>query len=91
MEDLCQTSTAPWWGSIRVGMQVEIEILLMILVLMLPYAKGILELDHFLSIRHAHGDICKHLGIYSSTDPDNGYSIGTRIYINRHVHTKHLK
>ena len=24
----------------------------------------------FLSIRHAHGDLCKHLGIDSSTDPD---------------------
>ena len=24
----------------------------------------------FLSIRHAHGDLCKHLGIDSSTDLD---------------------
>ena len=31
----------------------------------------------FLSIRHAHGDLCKHLGIDSSTDPDDRYSIGT--------------
>ena len=34
----------------------------------------------FISIRHAHGDLCKHLGIDSSTDPDDRYSIGTRIY-----------
>ena len=27
----------------------------------------------FLSIRHAHGDLCKHLGIYSSTDLDDRY------------------
>ena len=27
----------------------------------------------FLSIRHAHGDLCKHLGIYSSTDLDETY------------------
>ena len=27
-----------------------------------------MELDPFLSIRHAHGDLCKHLGIDSSTD-----------------------
>ena len=28
----------------------------------------------FLSIRHAHGDLCKHLGIDSSTDLDDWYS-----------------
>ena len=26
----------------------------------------------FLSIRHAHGGLCKHLGIDSSTDLDDG-------------------
>ena len=46
----------------------------------------------FLSIRHAHGDSCKHV----STDPDDRYSIGTRniflnAYINRHAHTEYLK
>ena len=34
----------------------------------------------FLSSRHAHGDLCKHLGIDSSTDPDDWYSICTGIY-----------
>ena len=35
----------------------------------------------FLSIRHAHGDLCKHLVIDSSTDLDDRYiQIGTRIY-----------
>ena len=43
----------------------------------MPYAKETIELDHFLSIRHAHGDLCKHLGIDSSTDPDDRYSTGT--------------
>ena len=28
----------------------------------------------FLSIRHADGDLCKHLGIDSSTDLDDRYS-----------------
>ena len=28
----------------------------------------------FLSIRHAHGDLCKHLGIDWSTDLDDRYS-----------------
>ena len=44
----------------------------------MPYAKGTIEFDH-LSIRHAHGDLCKHLGIDSSTDPHDRYLIGTRI------------
>ena len=33
----------------------------------------------FLSIRHAHDDLCKHLGIDSSTDLI--WMIGTRIYL----------
>ena len=32
-----------------------------------------------LSSQHAHGDLCKHLGIDSSTDPYDWYLIGTRI------------
>ena len=54
------------------------------------------RIQSFLCSRHAHGHLCKHLGIDSSTDPDDRYSIGTRIYsvntyINRHVHTEYLK
>ena len=42
-------------------------------------------------IGHAHGDLCKHLGIDSSTDPDDRYSnLFLNAYINRHVHTKYL-
>ena len=41
----------------------------------------------FLSIRHAHGDLCKHLGIDSSTDLD----LFLTAYINRHAHTEYLK
>ena len=33
------------------------------------------KLQSFLSIQYVHGDLCKHLGIDSSTD-----LIGTRIY-----------
>ena len=44
----------------------------------------------FLSIRHAHGDLCKHLGIDSSTDLDDRYS-NLNAYINRHAHTEYLK
>ena len=46
----------------------------------------------FLSIRHAHGDLCKHLGIDSSTDQDDRYSnLFLNAYINRHAHTEYLK
>ena len=46
----------------------------------------------FLSIRHAHGDLCKHLGIGSSTDLDDRYSnLFLNAYINRHAHTEYLK
>ena len=37
----------------------------------------------FLSIQYVHGDLCKHLGIDSSTDHSDRYSIiqiGTQIY-----------
>ena len=46
----------------------------------------------FLSNRHAHSDLCKHLGIDSSTDLDVRYSnLFQNAYINRHVHTEYLK
>ena len=60
----------------------------------------------FLSIRHAHGDLCKHLGIDSSTDLDLCKHLGIdsstdlddrysnlflNAYINRHAHTEYLK
>ena len=46
----------------------------------------------FLSIWHAHGDLCKHLGIDSSTDLDDRYSnLFNNAYINRHAHTEYLK
>ena len=45
----------------------------------MPYAKRDYRIQSLLSIGHAHGDLCKHLGIDLSTDPDDRYSIGTRI------------
>ena len=46
----------------------------------------------FLSIRHAHGDLCEHLGKDSSTDLDNRYSnLFLNAYINRCVHVEYLK
>ena len=46
----------------------------------------------FLSIRHAHCDLCKHLGIDSSTNLDDRYSnLFLNAYINRHAHTEYLK
>ena len=46
----------------------------------------------FISIRHAHGDFCKHLGIDLSTDLDYRYSnLFLNAYINRNAHTKYLK
>ena len=54
----------------------------------MPYAERTIELDHFLSIRHALGDLCKHLGIVWSTDLDDRYSnLFLNAYINRHAHT----
>ena len=45
----------------------------------------------FLSIWHAHGDLCKHLGIDSSTDLNDRYSnLFLNAYINRHAHTEYL-
>ena len=46
----------------------------------------------FLSIRHAHCDLCKHLGIDSSTDLDDRYlNLFLNANINRHAHTENLK
>ena len=46
----------------------------------------------FLSIPHAHGDLCKHLGIDLSTDLDDRYSnLFLNAYINRHALTGYLK
>ena len=46
----------------------------------------------FLSIRHAQGDLCEHLGIDSSTDLNDRYSnLFLNAYINRHAHTEYLK
>ena len=48
-------------------------------------------LDHF-STWHAHDDLCKHLGIDSSTDHPDWYSnLFLNAYINRHTHTDYLK
>ena len=44
----------------------------------------------FLSIWHAHGDLCKHLGIDSSTD-DRYSNLFLNAYINSHAHTEYLK
>ena len=45
----------------------------------------------FLSIRHAHGDLCKDLGKDSSTDHSDRYSnLFLNAYINRHVHARYL-
>ena len=45
----------------------------------------------FLGIWHAHGDLCKHLGKYSSTDLNDRYSnLFLNAYINRRAHTEYL-
>ena len=46
----------------------------------------------YLSIQYVHGDLCKHLGIDSSTDhPDRYSNLFVNAYINRHVHAESLK
>ena len=50
------------------------------------------RLQSFLSIQYVHGDLCKHLGIDSSTDHLDRYSnLSLHAYINRHVPAKFLK
>ena len=50
------------------------------------------RLQSFLSIQYVYGDLCKHLGIDSSTDHRDRYSnLFLNAYINRHVHAKYLK
>ena len=50
------------------------------------------RLQSFLSIQYVHGDLCKHLGIDSSTDhPDRYSNLFLNAYINRHVNAKYLK
>ena len=47
------------------------------------------KIRSYLGIRHAHRDLCKHLGIDSSTDLDDRYSnLFLNAYINRHTHTE---
>ena len=46
----------------------------------------------FLSILYVHGDLCKHLGLDSSTDhPDRYSNLFLNAYINRHVNASYLK
>ena len=67
-----------------------------ILVLIL-YRKHAIYLKDYrirsvLNIRHAHGDLCKHLGIDSSTDLYDRYSnLFLNAYINRLAHTVYSK
>ena len=58
----------------------------------MPYAYRTIDFNHFLSIQYVHGDLCKHLGIDSSTDHPDRYSIlFLNAHINRHVHAEYLK
>ena len=45
-----------------------------------------------LSIQYVHGDLCKQLGIDSSTDhPDRYSNLFLIAYIKRHLHALYLK
>ena len=46
------------------------------------YAERTMELEHFLSIQYVHGDLCKHLGIDSSTDHPDRYS---NLFLNAYI------
>ena len=51
-----------------------------------------LRIRSFLSILHADGNLCKHLGIGLTTDLNDRYSnLFLNAYINRHAHTEYLK
>ena len=44
------------------------------------------RLESFLSFQYVQDDLCKHLGIYSSTDhPDRYWNLFLNAYINRHA------
>ena len=50
------------------------------------------RLQSFISIQNVHGDLCKHLGIDSSTDhPDRYSNLFLNAYINREMHAEYLK
>ena len=58
----------------------------------MPYATRTIDINHFLRIQYVYGDLCKHLGIDSSTDLNDRYSIlFLNAYINRHVDAEYLK
>ena len=58
----------------------------------MPNAQRTTDFNHFLSIQYVHGDLCKHLGIDSSTDhPDRYLNLFLNAYINRHVLAEYLK
>ena len=49
------------------------------------------RLQSFLSIQYVLGDLCKHLGVDSSTDHSDWYSnLFLNAYINRNVHAEYL-
>ena len=51
-----------------------------------------LQTSIIFNIQYVHGDLCKHIGIDSSTDqPDRFSNLFLNAYINRHVHAKYLK
>ena len=47
-----------------------------------------LRLQSFFSIQYVHGDLCKHLGIDSSTDHPDGYS---NLYLNAGLWKYHAR
>ena len=50
------------------------------------------RLQSILSIQYVHGDLCKHLGIDSSTNhPDRYLNLFLNAYINHYVHAEYLK
>ena len=50
------------------------------------------KFQSLLSIQYVHGDLCKHLGIDSSTHHPDWYSnLFLNACINRHVHAEYLK
>ena len=58
----------------------------------MPNAKGTINVNLLLCIQYMHGNLCKHLGIDSSTDHLDRYSnLFLNAYINRHAYTEYLK
>ena len=84
--------TSIWWYLRVLPVLHRPEVVVLILYIKHVICLKDYRIRSFLSIRYAHGDLSKHLGIDSSTDLDDRYSnLFLNAYIKRHAHAEHFK